>query len=210
MVPSCLTLQVPSWQTPVLLSHPFTDIDHLHHSDAVPSFFYSWSSTLILTLLMWLSYQAENFNCFSDMLITNHKLPQLLLAGEKKSQNNNTQKDYKSMLTSAEYSATPSEHVLFSIMLPKAMTNLWNLQCHHFYYLPVALTLLLTEKTENSVVTYLNFHFSPFKTSPPSLLSYSTVHLFSKAYLFIFLFQLPSPGHCSFHLNLFFIYEVLP
>lgn len=74
MVPSCLTLQVPSWQMSVLLSHPFIAIDHLHHSDAFPSFFYSWSNTLILTLLMWLSYQAENFNCFSDMLITNQKL----------------------------------------------------------------------------------------------------------------------------------------
>lgn len=51
---------------------------------------------------MWLSYQAENFNSFSDML---NKLPQLLLAGEKKPQNNNIQKDYKSTLTSAEYSA---------------------------------------------------------------------------------------------------------
>lgn len=51
---------------------------HPHHSDAFFSFYYSWSSTLMLTLLVWLSYQPENFNCFSDMLTTNHELPQQL------------------------------------------------------------------------------------------------------------------------------------
>lgn len=66
------------------------------------------------------------------MLTTNHELPQQLLAGEKKSQNSNIQKDYKSKLTSAEYSAPASEHVLLSTVLPKAIPSLCNLQCHLF------------------------------------------------------------------------------
>lgn len=57
----------------------------------------------------------------------------------------------------------------------------------------------LTEKTKDSNLTYLNFHFSPFKNSPPSLtfILFPTVCLLSKAYLFIFLAQLHSPGRCS-------------
>lgn len=57
----------------------------------------------------------------------------------------------------------------------------------------------LTEKTKDYTLTYFNFHFSSFKTSPPSLtfIFLLTACLLFKACLFISPAQLPSPGHCS-------------